>query len=57
MTPDALRDAHAAIKQAIADLRALGIAVPISLHQAAHALSYAITDTGGVIPFDREPGR
>lgn len=36
-----LRDAHAAIVQAIADLRAAGIEVPMSLHLAAHALSHA----------------
>jgi len=36
-----LRDAQAAIVQAIADLRAANIPVPMSLHRAAHALSYA----------------
>jgi hypothetical protein len=30
------------IKQANADLKAANIAVPISLHRAAHALSYAV---------------
>jgi hypothetical protein len=36
----ALADAHAAILQAISDLRAMGVTPPISLHRAAHALSY-----------------
>lgn len=39
---DCIADARAAIKQAIADLRAANIAVPMSLHRAAHALSYAV---------------
>jgi hypothetical protein len=39
---DPLRDAQAAIVQAIADLRAANVAVPTSLHRAAHALSYAV---------------
>jgi hypothetical protein len=38
---DPLADAHAALLRAIAELRALGVAVPISLHQAVHALTYA----------------
>jgi hypothetical protein len=40
-TDDPIADARAAIIQAIADLKALNIAVPISLHLAVHALSYA----------------
>jgi hypothetical protein len=54
MADDPLRDAHEAIVRAIADLRALGITVPISLHRAAHALSYAIAERGGrrVLPFE-----
>ena len=36
-----LADAHAALLRAIAELRALGITVPIALHQAVHALTYA----------------
>ena len=39
---DPIRDAHAAIARAIADLKAINVAVPISLHRAAHALHYAI---------------
>jgi hypothetical protein len=39
---NALRDARASIVQCIADLRAANIAVPASLHRAAHALSYAV---------------
>jgi hypothetical protein len=38
---DPLADAHAALLRAIAELRALGIAPPIALHQAVHALTYA----------------
>ena len=38
---DPLADAHAALLRAIAELRAIGVAVPISLHQAVHALTYA----------------
>jgi|HubBroStandDraft_3_1064219.scaffolds.fasta_scaffold294931_2 hypothetical protein len=38
---DPLADAHAALLRAIAELRVAGIAVPISLHQAVHALTYA----------------
>jgi hypothetical protein len=51
---DALTDAHAAIRQAIAELRAAGIAVPISLHRACHALSYA-ADDGRVVLFKQKP--
>jgi hypothetical protein len=38
---DPLADAHATLLRAIAELRAAGIAVPISLHRAVHALTYA----------------
>jgi hypothetical protein len=38
---DPIADAHAALLRSITELRALGIAVPISLHQAMHALTYA----------------
>jgi hypothetical protein len=37
-----IEDAYKAIKQAIADLKAANITVPMSLHRAAHALSYAV---------------
>ena len=40
-TDDPIRDARAAVVPAIADLRAANIAVPTSLHRAAHALAYA----------------
>jgi hypothetical protein len=54
---DPLRDAYAAIVQAIAELKALGIAVPISLHMAVHALSYARAERSQcrVLPF-KAPG-
>jgi hypothetical protein len=42
MKDDPIRDAQAAIARAIADLKAANIAVPMSLHRAAHALSYAV---------------
>ncbi len=52
-----IRDAHAAIVRAIAELRALNVAVPIALHQAAHALSYALGEGSDcrVLPF-KGPG-
>jgi hypothetical protein len=53
---DPLREAHAAIVRAIAELRALGVAVPIALHQAAHALTYAERSDCRVLPF-KGPGR
>jgi hypothetical protein len=34
-----IRDAHDRILQAIADLKAIGVAVPIALHLAAHAIA------------------
>jgi hypothetical protein len=49
---DAVRDAHAAIVAAIADLRRMGISVPMALHRAAHALAYAIAER----PPERPPG-
>jgi hypothetical protein len=36
-----LADVHAALLRAIAELKAAGIAVPMSLHRAMHALTYA----------------
>jgi hypothetical protein len=53
-----IREAHAAIVRAIAELRALGVAVPIALHQAAHALAWAQRERSDcrVLPF-REPPR
>jgi hypothetical protein len=52
-----IREAHAAIVRAIAELRALGVAVPIALHQAAHALAYSLRDGSDcrVLPF-KGPG-
>jgi hypothetical protein len=38
---DPLRDAHIGISKAIAELKAIGVEVPISLHRAMHALTYA----------------
>ena len=38
---DPLRDAHIRIRNAIAELKALGVSVPISLHLAMHAITYA----------------
>jgi hypothetical protein len=41
---ETIRDAYAAILEAIATLKAAGIAVPQTLHKAAHALHYAVRD-------------
>jgi hypothetical protein len=57
MPSEEIRDAHAAIVRAIAELRALGVAVPIALHQAAHALAYAERGDCQVLPFPKEPQR
>jgi hypothetical protein len=59
MPSEEIRDAHAALVKAIAELRALGVAVPMALHQAAHALAYAERrDDCQVLPFKRgEPPR
>jgi hypothetical protein len=38
---DPLSDVHAALVRVIAELREMGIAPPISLHRAIHALTYA----------------
>lgn len=46
MADDPLKDAHTAIIAAIAELRAIGVPVPIALHRAAHALAYAIAQRG-----------
>lgn len=43
---DALKEAHAAIVRAIAELRASKVEVPMALHLAAHSLAYAIRDRG-----------
>jgi hypothetical protein len=51
---DPLRDAHTAIQQAIADLRELGVPVPMALYRAAHALAHTIAQGGdNVLPFNR----
>jgi hypothetical protein len=42
-----MKDAQDAVRQAIAELKAKGIEVPISLHRAAHALSYAMAKRQG----------
>jgi hypothetical protein len=39
---DPIRDARAAVVQAIADLKAANVPVPMAPHRAAHALSYAV---------------
>ena len=53
MTPqdDPLRDAHTALVRSIAELKAAGVAVPVSLYLAAHALAYALRDDCQVLPF------
>ena len=42
MSDDPVRDAREAVAGAIADLKAANVAVPVALHRAAHALSYAM---------------
>ncbi len=42
MADDPIADARELIAQSITDLKAANIAVPMSLHRAAHALSYAV---------------
>ena len=37
---DPIKDAREHIAQAIAELKAANVTVPMSLHKAAHALSY-----------------
>jgi hypothetical protein len=44
-----LREAHAGIVQAIAELRLIGVPVPVALHRAAHSLSYALRDREGEV--------
>jgi hypothetical protein len=41
---DAIKDAQEAVIRAIAELRAAKVPIPISLHRAAHALSYAMAE-------------
>lgn len=50
-----LRDAYHMVLQAIADLKAAGIAVPMSLHKACHRLHFAAN--GGTPPADETPGQ
>ena len=53
---DPIRDAHAAIVQAIADLKAIGVPVPMALHRACHALAWALREPAPVLPFKRPGG-
>jgi hypothetical protein len=41
-TDNPTRDAKENIEKAIAELRAMGVTVPIALFRAAHAISYAV---------------
>ncbi len=43
---DPLRDAHISIGKAIAELRAIGVTVPVTLYLAMHALTYARAGRG-----------
>ncbi len=52
---DPLRDAHIGIGKAIAELRAIGVAVPVSLHRAMHALTYARAERRSTNPDDEAP--
>jgi hypothetical protein len=42
MSTDPIKDAQEAVVRAIAELKANGVVVPVALHRAAHALSYAM---------------
>jgi len=42
--PTDIDEARAYVEQAIADLKAAGVAIPLSLHRAAHALHYAVAE-------------
>ncbi len=42
MKDDPIKDAREHIAQAIAELKAANVTVPLALHRAAHALSYAV---------------
>jgi hypothetical protein len=44
MNPDAIKEAHLSLIQAIAELKAANVPVPLALHKAAHALSHALSD-------------
>jgi hypothetical protein len=44
MRHDPIAEAREYVKQAIAELKAAGVKVPMALHKAAHALSYAVDD-------------
>ena len=46
---DPVREAHAAIIAVIGELRTMGVAVPMALHRAAHALAWTLAQ--------RDPGR
>jgi hypothetical protein len=47
-TDNPMRDARAAIIRAIAELKAMNVAVPMALHLAVHALAYAEPDKPGL---------
>jgi len=42
MSTDPIKDAREAVIRAIAELTAANVSIPVSLHRAAHALSYAM---------------
>jgi hypothetical protein len=42
MSDDPVKDAQDAVARAIAELKAANVAIPVTLHRAAHALSYAM---------------
>jgi hypothetical protein len=58
-TDDPLRDAHVSIGKAIAELRAIGVTVPVTLYLAMHALAYALGERSEckVLPFNRDRER
>jgi hypothetical protein len=44
---DPIQDAREAVIRAIAELKAAKVPIPIDLHKAAHALSYAMASRQG----------
>ncbi len=45
-----IADAHAHVKQAIAELKAADVTVPIALYKAAHALRFKKTESKSSLP-------
>jgi hypothetical protein len=55
MEDDPLCDAHISIGKAIAELKAIGVTVPVTLYLAMHALTYARAERPSAKPDDEAP--